>query len=119
MPFIQSRVKSFANALAGLFYFFKSQVHARFHVLAAATVIALGLYFDVTSTEWCILVICIVLVITTEVINTSIEKLSDTLTTGFNENIKHIKDLAAGAVLLTAIASVIIALVIFLPYFAL
>ena len=118
IPFIQSRVKSFANALAGLFYFFKSQIHARFHLLAASAVVALGFYFEVTAIEWCILLICMALVIATEVINTAIEKLSDTVTTGYNKNIKHIKDLAAGAVLITAIASAIIALIIFLPYLA-
>jgi len=118
ISFIQSRAKSFANAFAGLLYFFKFQVHARFHLLAAIAVVAIGFYFDVTSIEWCILLICMALVIATEVINTAIEKLSDAVTTEFDNNIKLIKDLAAGAVLVIAIASAIIALIIFLPYIA-
>jgi diacylglycerol kinase len=118
IAFIQSRVKSFANAFEGLFYFFKTQVHARIHLLAAGIVIVFGLYFRVNSTEWCILILCIALVIAMEIINTAVEKLSDKVSESFDKDIKHVKDLAAAAVLFASIATAIIALIIFIPYIA-
>jgi diacylglycerol kinase len=116
--FIQSRIKSFANAFAGLFYFFKSQVHARIHLLATLIVITFGFYFGITAAEWCILTICIAMVITAEILNTSIEKLADKVSNVYDENIRKVKDLAAAAVLITAIAAAIIALIVFIPYLA-
>jgi diacylglycerol kinase (ATP) len=116
--FIQSRIKSFANAFAGLFYFFKSQVHGRVHLLATLIIITFGFYFSITATEWCILTICIALVIATEILNTSVEKLADKVSDVYDEKIRKVKDLAAAAVLITAIAAAIIALIIFIPYLA-
>lgn len=116
--FIQTRVKSFANALSGILYFFKTQVHARIHLMATIIVIVLGFYFGVTRLEWCILMICISGVIALEAVNTAFEKLADKVSGSYDIDLGRIKDIAAGAVLVVSVAAAIIGLLVFIPYLA-
>ena len=112
---ITKRLLSFKYAFNGIGYMLKTQHNSWIHIIAAITVIILGLIYKVSSVEWCLLVFAIGLVFTTEMINTSIEKLADICTPDYNEKAGKVKDVAAGAVLITAIISVIIGLIIFLP----
>ena len=68
-----------------------------------------------SPTEWIIITLCIGLVLAAEAVNSAIEALADRVSAEYDEAIKRTKDLAAGAVLLLAIASAIVGLIIFLP----
>ena len=78
--------------------------------------IATGLYFKVTKLEWMVLLICCGFVISLELVNSAIEKLCDAFTTDNNATVKYVKDVMAGAVLVTSITALIIGILIFYPY---
>ncbi len=94
---------------------FSGEHNARIHLLAAAIVIAGGIIFSVSLFSWVLLVLAIGLVFIAELINTSLEHLADVVSPEKNEKIKKAKDLAAAAVLVSAIMAVVIGLVVFLP----
>lgn len=94
---------------------FKEEFNARVHLLAALIAMVLGAVLNVSWLEWIILVMVIGGVIAMELINTSIEALADLYSREHDPRIKKIKDLAAGAVLVAAIAAVIVGVIIFLP----
>ena len=71
--------------------------------------------FKISYIEWGILTITIFLVLITETLNTAIEKTVDMITKEYSEEAKVVKDISAGAVLFSAIASVIVGIIIFLP----
>jgi diacylglycerol kinase len=112
---IHSRIKSFSFALAGLKQFVVREHNARIHLVATIGVILAGVVFRVTGTEAAILTIVTALVWVAEILNTCVERLADLITTERHPAIGIIKDLAAGAVLVAAIAAVIVALFIFIP----
>jgi diacylglycerol kinase len=94
----------------------KEQLNIKIHLVIALFVIAAGFYFHVTVTEWCILVFAIALVISLELINTAIENLVDLVTLERKPLAGKIKDIAAAAVLVSAIASAVVGMVIFYKY---
>jgi diacylglycerol kinase len=89
----------------------------KIHGLAALTAVAAGMMMQVKPLEWAILSITIFMVLAAETTNTAIEKTVDLTTTEFHPLARQAKNLAAGAVLLTAVNSIIIAIIIFKPYF--
>jgi diacylglycerol kinase len=108
-------MKSFAYALAGIKTTFSSESNFKIHVFAAIIATGLGFVLNITAMEWMIIILCIALVITMEMINTAIEKLCDVVHEGTHPIIKMVKDIAAGAVLVAAASSLIIGGIIFLP----
>ena len=96
----------------------KTQVHPWFHLLATVLVVAAGCYFAVSRTEWCLLIIAIAIVWIAEAINTAIEIAIDLVSPDYHELAGQSKDVAAGAVLLAAIASAIVGSIIFWPHFS-
>ena len=106
---------SFKYALEGLFVMFKEERNARIHLIMAIGIIVAGVYFNLSLSEWIFLVVAIGLVIALELINTAIENLADFVSPERNEKIKKVKDLAARAVLIGAISSLIIGILIFAP----
>lgn len=115
-PFsIVARIKSFNYAVKGLKVFFSTQHNAWIHALAIVMVIILGFVLKVSAAEWCLLILAIALVVITEMLNTAIEFLTDLVSPNFNSHAGKIKDVAAGAVLIAAIASCVIGGFIFLP----
>ncbi|HIA35462.1 MAG TPA: diacylglycerol kinase family protein [Flavobacteriales bacterium] len=115
MTYIKGRIKSFNNASRGIIQLFKRQQNARLQLLALVIVAGLGFIAKLTSNEWSIILLAIGLVLMAEALNTAIEYLADEVTQEYNEKIKLIKDISAGAVLITAIISVIIGCIIFVP----
>ena len=107
----------FLFAWQGLVYAFKTQVNLRFHFLVALLVVLLGLFFRVNQTQWLVLILCITLVISAELMNTAIEKLTDLVTTEMHPLAKIAKDCGAAAVLICAIGSAVAGTIIFLPLF--
>lgn len=112
-PFFIQRLKSFSYAWNGLKTFVLEEPNARIHVLAAVVANAFGYWRQVLPWQWVAIWLCIALVITTEIINTSIETLCDHVSPESNPLIKKSKDLAAAAVLVSAIVSVVVAFFIF------
>jgi diacylglycerol kinase len=108
-------LKSISFAITGILFFFRKERNARIHLAAAIAVVITGFLFHISSMEWIILVIMIMSVMVSEMVNTSIEKLCDHVQPGVHEQIRIIKDLAAGAVLTASMASVVVAAIIFIP----
>lgn len=75
-----------------------------------------GFHFQITSTEWCIVLICFGLVLAAEAFNTAIERLVNLVSPDYHPIAGDVKDVAAGAVLICAIFAAIIGCIIFLPY---
>jgi len=112
---INKRLASFKFAFNGIRILLKEEHNSRIHFLAAFCVIALAYIFKISSIEWIALIFVIGFVIVVEIINTSIENIADFISPEKNEKIKVIKDLAAAAVLVSAITSMIIGLIVFVP----
>lgn len=108
-------LRSFRFAFAGIGYVLRSQRNARVHLVAACLVIAAGLLFRVSTTEWAVLALTIGLVLSAEMINTVAELAVDLLTQRYHPMAKIAKDVGAGAVLVAAIAAVGVASAIFGP----
>jgi len=108
--------RSFHYAFAGIRFAFKRDQNMRVHFVIAAIVILLSVIFDVSPFEMGILGVMILLVIVTEMINTTIENMVDLITKEHHEEAKRAKDVASGMVLLTATGSIIVGVLIFLPY---
>ncbi|MHA6250945.1 diacylglycerol kinase family protein [Oceanobacillus sp. CAU 1775] len=103
------------NASRGIIAVAKSEWNFRFHLIAMLTVIVFGFLFRLSPFEWVAIIIVIGLVLITEIINTAIEKIIDYVKPEFHPIAGFIKDAAAGAVLISAIVSVIVGMLIFLP----
>jgi diacylglycerol kinase (ATP) len=97
-------------------YLLWTQRNARIHCAIGVAAVILGLLLRITRGEWLVLVLSIALVLATEGVNTAIEAVVDLVSPYHHPLAKIAKDVAAGTVLLVAIASVIIGLIIFLPY---
>ena len=106
--------QSFRYAMEGILTALKEQ-NFKFHLVSAIIVILAGLLTGLTAVEWSIILMVIFLVIGAELINTAIERVVDLASPEFHPIAKQAKDVAAGAVLVFALASVIIGLLIFLP----
>ncbi len=92
-----------------------TQHNAWIHAIVTCGVVVAGSVFNLTRFEWCWIVLAIMAVWTAEAMNTAFEYLADVTNPEFHPLIKNAKDVAAGAVLLSAIGSVMIGLLIFLP----
>ncbi len=113
--YLFGRLNSFRHAFRGLITLIKIEKNATIHLVLTLMALILGLLLRLNQFEWLWLLLVIFLVWIMELINTSVEKMADLIQPEFNPTIKIIKDLAAAAVLLAAIFSVIVAIIIFLP----
>ncbi|MGN8160709.1 diacylglycerol kinase family protein [Salinisphaera sp. SWV1] len=109
-------IRSMRYAIAGIGELLVSQHNARVHAAATAVVVCLGLAVGVTPIEWCVLILAITTVWVAEALNTAFELLCDVASPDFHPVVKKAKDVAAGAVLLSALGSVAVGLIVFLPY---
>ena len=107
--------KSFSYALKGISDALKSEINLRIHFIISIIVTLLAVYFKFTPVEFAILFLTIFLVIILEFINTVIEKFSDIVHPDKSEEVRIVKDISAGAVLLGATLSIIVGLFLFLP----
>lgn len=105
------------NALKGITHFFATERNGQVQLLITIIVISMSFLFNITAFEWMLVILLCGLVMTIEMVNTITEKICDRITTDYDERIKVIKDLAAGAVLFIAIFAGVIGLIIFVPYF--
>ena len=109
-------INSFKYAIAGLSFAVKHNQNIKIHIIAAVLVILLSIILKVNRFEMGILGIMILLVISTEMINTSIEEMTNLITNEHRKEAKIAKDVAAGMVLITSLGSVAVGVLILLPY---
>ena len=107
--------RSFRYAFQGILDLFRFENNARIHFFAAISVIGAGFYFQLSQTEWALVIMQIALVWAAEAFNTALEKLADAVSSEYHPLIKSAKDLAAGGVLIVAIAAAIVGTLIFYP----
>ena len=113
---ITGRIKSFRYAIQGILLMVKSQHNAWLHATASVVVMLVSAFFRLSAGEWCWMVIAIMAVWTAEALNTALEFLADVASPEFHPLVEKAKDVAAGAVLISAGGSVLIALLILGPY---
>ncbi|GAB4023704.1 diacylglycerol kinase family protein [Spirosoma koreense] len=106
-------IRSFGFAGQGVIDLFRFENNAKVHLLVAGLVMLAGFFLDLSGTEWAIVLTQIGLVWAAEAFNTAIEKLCDFVSPGIHPQIKAIKDLSSGAVLLLTITAVGVGLIIF------
>jgi len=106
-------VHPFVAAMSGIVHAVRTERHMPIHLTASILVTAAGFFFSISKMEWLVLLITMTLVIGAELINTAIEYAVDLATEEIHPLAKAAKDIAAGAVLVTAVFAVIIGVIIF------
>lgn len=107
---------SFKNAFAGLFWAFSTQPNFKVHFTLATLALLAGFFLKISFLEMTILVLTIVLGLVVEMMNTSIEAMTDLITLKWSKQAKIAKDVAAGMMLLTAIGAVVVVTLILGPH---
>jgi diacylglycerol kinase len=112
---LKKRLNSFKYAFAGIIDLIRSEPNARIHLFFVFLVVGGGVFFNVSTQEWCWLVLAVSLVFSAEAFNTAIERLTDLASPDIHPLAGKAKDSAAGAVLISAIGAAVIGFIIFLP----
>ena len=115
---VTGRLRSIRCALHGIRIMVTSQQNAWIHAAATAAVVGVGLMVRLSAPEWCWIVLAIVSVWTAEAFNTAFELLTDIASPTFHPVAGQAKDVAAGAVLLTAAGAAVIGLLVLGPHVA-
>jgi undecaprenol kinase len=110
------RALSFKYAARGILTAIRDEPNLQIHLFIASLVILTGVLLDIKTFDWTVLIFLIGFVITLELTNTAIEEIVNSFTQREHPSAKKAKDVAAGAVLVSAITASIIGLLIFLPY---
>jgi len=110
------RIRSFHYAINGILRMIRCQHNAWIHAAATLVVLGAGLFLRISRADWCWVILAICIVWTAEALNTAFEFLADAASPDFHPLVRDAKDVAAGAVLITAIASATIGVIVFLPY---
>ena len=116
MKFIIRRFKGIIIAINGMFYLLKNEDSIKIQSIVCIFFILLGCYFEINKIEWIIHILLIGFILATEGLNTVAEKVCDLINPEYDERIKIIKDIAAGAVSFAVICSLIILSLIYYPY---
>ncbi len=113
---LKARLNSFRYALKGIADLFRHTPNARIHLFVACCALIAGFFFGISRIEWCIISLCIALVLAAEAANTAIEYLTDLVSPEYHPLAGKTKDAAAAAVLFAAIGAAIVGIIIFAPY---
>jgi diacylglycerol kinase (ATP) len=116
MEEVKPVIRSFGYAFEGLFHAVKYNRNLKIHLVVALIVILASIFFNVTVFEKEILGVMIVLVILSEMINTSIEEMVNLITQEHKKEAKVAKDVGAGMILVAALGAAIVGIVVFTPY---
>lgn len=106
-------LRSLKYALKGIIYAIKNERNMRIHTTVAGYVLAFSAICGMNASEYAILILTISLVIMGEMFNSAVENLIDLCAKEYNATAKAAKDIAAGAVLILAFASVAVGLILF------
>jgi diacylglycerol kinase len=107
---------AFLFASRGILRFFRAERNGTIEFILAVVAVVAGLFLHIGREDWIHVILCIAAVFAAEMMNTAIEKACDIIQPAHDPRIMDIKDMAAGSVLLTALASAIIGWLIFTPY---
>lgn len=116
MPSNGGIMRKFAWAMAGLMAVIREEQNMKIHLAAAGIALGLGWILGLERGEWGLLLIAIILVLMSEVINTAIERTVDLIAPQYHPLAEKAKNMAAGAVLLSAISAVILGVIVFGPH---
>jgi len=116
MKFIIRRLKGIIIAISGMFFLLKNEDSIKVQSICILLIVSLGYYFEITKNEWIIHIILIGFILTTEALNTVAEKICDYINPKYDDRIKLIKDISAGAVSFAVISSLIVLIIIYYPY---
>jgi diacylglycerol kinase (ATP) len=112
---LRARAQSFVDAGRGIAALLASEPNAQIHLVASIAAVALGLWLGLSASEWCWIALAIALVWVAEAFNSALEALADAVHPSRDPRIGRAKDLAAGAVLVAAIAAAVIGALLFGP----
>lgn len=112
--YINKKIRSIGFAIQGIRQMVRTESNARIHLSVTALVIIAGLAMGLSVTKWIAIVFAIAIVWITEAVNTAMEKLCDhACGMEYSEPVKRIKDIAAGAVLIATVCSIITGIIVF------
>ena len=113
---VAARARSFRYAARGVVALLRSQHNAWIHAAASVAVVGLGLFVGLSRLEWCLVVLVMTAVWTAEAVNTALEALCDVASPDLHPLVERAKDIAAGAVLLTAVGAAVVGVLVFGPH---
>lgn len=113
--YLRSRVNSFGYAFSGIAILFRTQANAQIHALAVVIIVALGFLLALQPLEWCAIIVCMAMVLLAEALNTALEFLVDLVSPDYHPLAGKVKDVAAGAVLLSVLFCGVVWAIIFIP----
>jgi diacylglycerol kinase len=112
---IRERLRSFTNSFSGVRLLILFEHNFRIHLLVLLVVILAGILLKIPAAKWLVITVSAGMVLVSESLNTAIEYLSDAVSSEIKPEIRKAKDVAAAAVLFSAITSIIAGLIIFIP----
>jgi diacylglycerol kinase (ATP) len=115
MP-LRQWIKSANFAIEGILHAAKTQRHLRYHLFSAALVLVASYALGVSRLEFLVIALAVMAVLLSEMMNTAVETIVDLLSPGHSETARTAKDVAAGAVLITAVGSATVGLIVLYPY---
>jgi len=113
--FFMSRIKGISYAFKGAYLLITTEASLKVQFFIGVVMTILGFYYKLSATEWIIQILTIALIMAIEGINTAIEEMADFIHPEYHNKIGLIKDLAAGAVFIFAIAASIVGCIIYIP----
>ena len=116
MP-LRKFIESTNNAIEGILHTARTQRHLRYHLFAAASVLIITYILGIDRTDFLIISIAVILVLLSEMMNTAVEYVVDLLSPEYSEQARIAKDIAAGAVFITAFGAVVVGYIVLFPYF--
>jgi undecaprenol kinase len=112
----ESILYSFRYAIKGIFRALRTEKSLRIQLIFGILAIIAGFLFHISTTEWIFIILVICMVICLEMINTAFELIIDLVTEEYKLIAEHIKDIAAGTVLIASFIALIIGMIIFIPH---
>lgn len=107
---------SIKNALSGIYWALSTQPNFRVHIFLSCIALFSAWFFQIPKSDTVVIVFTIILGLSTEMMNTSLESMTDLITTEWKKEAKIAKDVAAGMMLTVALGALVVAYIIFWPY---
>ena len=107
-------MEKFLHAFRGIWVAVRTQNSFWVHLPATAAVLLAAWYFELRLWQWCVILLCIAVVLVAETFNTALEQLAKAIDTEYNPRLRDALDLSSGAVLFAAIAAVVLGILVFL-----
>jgi len=111
-------IESANNAIEGVLHAARTERHFQYHLITAIAVLILSYALGVARDDFLVVAVIVILVLLAEMLNTAIEHLVDLVSPEYHERARSAKDIAAGAVLVTAFGAAVLGYIILYPYFA-